>query len=255
MVPLYSKALESRRPHPIINDPKTEEILSGIEYDFQNLRIPKQTLITLAMRAKKLDALVQDYLNHSENPVVLHLGCGLDDRVLKVAPARGEWYDLDYPDVIELRKKFYDETSCYHMLSSSVTDHAWLDQIKGNSRACIMAEGLLMYLHEEQVKELFIALQKRLPSSEICFDAYSHLTARSANNHPSIKKTGAQIHWGLDDIAEIEHWGAGVRLMEEWYFTNSEDISRLEFWDRFLFRTMGAFRVAKKAHRILQVSL
>ncbi len=255
LVPLYSKALESHRPNPIIADPKAEEILNGIEYDFQQLHVPKQTLITLAMRAKKLDSLVRDYLGRTEHPVVLHLGCGLDSRVLKVKPAVGEWYDLDYPDVIELRRMFYDETSRYHMLASSVTDPAWLDQVEGNGPACIVAEGLLMYLYEEQVKQLFIGLQKRFPSSEVCFDAYSRLTARSINRHPSIKKTGAQIHWGLDEIAEIKSWGAGVELLEEWYFTDSEDISRLGFWERLLFRTIGAFRVAKKAHRILRVSL
>jgi O-methyltransferase involved in polyketide biosynthesis len=112
-----------------------------------------------------------------------------------------------------------------------------------------------MYLFEEQVMQLFVELQKRLPASEICFDAYSRLTAKSINRHPSIKKTGAQIHWGLDDVAELKNWGAGVRLLEEWYFSESEDISKLEFWERLLFRMLGALPAAKKAHRILRVRL
>jgi O-methyltransferase involved in polyketide biosynthesis len=84
LVPLYSKAIESQRAHPIIVDPKAEEILQGIEYDFGKLKVPKKTLVTLAMRAKRLDSYVQDYLDHTENPLVLHLGCGLDSRVLRV---------------------------------------------------------------------------------------------------------------------------------------------------------------------------
>ena len=79
------------------------------------------------------------------------------------------------------------------MIPSSVTNHVWLDQVKGKGQACIIAEGLLMYLHEEEVRELFVDLKKHYPSGEISFDAYSRLTARSANNHPSIKKTGAQL--------------------------------------------------------------
>jgi O-methyltransferase involved in polyketide biosynthesis len=255
LVPLYSKAVEGQRPHPIIVDPKAEEILGTIEYDFGELQVPKQTLVTLAMRAKKLDSYVRDYLDRNEKPLVLHLGCGLDNRVLRVGPTKGEWYDLDYPDVIELRKKFYDETSHYHMIPSSVTDHTWLDQVKGNRPACIIAEGLLMYLHEEEVRQLFVDLQKHLPSSEISFDAYSRLTARSANNHPSIRKTGARIYWGIDDTAEIESWGSGIGLLEEWYFTDSEDIPGLGYRDRLLFRMMGSFRAAKKAHRVLRFRL
>ena len=255
LVPLYSKALESQRAQPIMVDPKAEEILQRIEYDFGELHIPKQTLVTLAMRAKKLDSYVRDYLEHSKHPLVLHLGCGLDSRVLRVQWTKGEWYDLDYPDVIELRKDFYEEINGYHMLASSVTNPIWLEQVEGIGPACIIAEGLLMYLHEEEVRKLFVDLQRRFPSSEISFDAYSRLTARSANNHPSIRKTGAKIHWGIDDPAQIETWCTGMKLLEEWYFTESKDIAALGFWDRLLFRTMGAFPAAKKAHRILRFRL
>jgi O-methyltransferase involved in polyketide biosynthesis len=255
LVPLYSKAVENQKRFPIIIDPKANEILDGIEYDYQELHVPRQTLITLAMRAKKLDSYVQNYVDHIENPIVLHLGCGLDSRVLRVKQMKSEWYDLDYPDVIELRKKFYDETNHYHMISSSVTDQNWLKQIKEKGPACILAEGLLMYLHEEEVQQLLINLQKRFPSSEISFDAYSRLTAKGANNHPSIKKTGAHIYWGIDDAKQIEKWGKGIKLLEEWYFTDSEDISGLKFLDRLLFRIMGSFSAAKKAHRILHYRL
>ena len=112
-----------------------------------------------------------------------------------------------------------------------------------------------MYLHEDEVRQLFVDLQEHFPSSEIAFDAYSRLTARSANNHPSIKKTGAHIHWGIDNAEQIATWGNGMRLLEEWYFTDSEDISALESWDRLLFRMMGMFRAAKKAHRVLRFRL
>ena len=55
------------------------------------------------------------------------------------------------------------------IISSSETDPGWRDLVKGNSPACIIAEGLLMYLHEDEVRRLFVDLQKRLPSSEISF--------------------------------------------------------------------------------------
>ncbi len=257
LIPLFSKAAESQGPRPILVDSKAEEILQHVEYDFEDLKIPRQTLITLAMRAKKLDSYVRDYLQCSENPVVLHLGCGLDSRVLRVGFDKGAWYDVDYPDVIELRRRFYDETPAYHMISSSVTERGWLDRVAPGvtEPACIVAEGLLMYLHEEQVKRLFLDLQSHLPGSEIAFDAYSRLTAKGANRHPSIKKTGAHIHWGIDDPRQIETWGPGMKLLDEWYFTDSEDISRLAFRDRFLFRTMGMFGMAKRAHRILRFRL
>jgi len=260
LVPLFSKAAESSRPHPILVDPKAQEILQHIDYAFEDLDIPRQTLITLAMRAKKLDSWVSDHLRRSDDPVVVQLGCGLDSRVLRVGFDRGAcegaWYDVDYPDVIELRRRFFDETACYHMIPSSVAERGWLDRVaEASGPACIVAEGLLMYLHEEEVKRLFLDLQSRLPGSEIVFDAFSRLTAKSANRHPSIKKTGAHIYWGIDDSRQIETWGPGIRLLDEWYFSESEDISRLAFRDRLLFRTVGMVGMVKRAHRILRFRL
>jgi O-methyltransferase involved in polyketide biosynthesis len=255
LVPLYSKAVESRRSQPIVSDPKAVEILASIDYDFSGLRIPRQTLVTLAMRAKKLDSIVKKYIEVKENPLILHLGCGLDSRVLRVGNGAVRWFDLDYPDVIRLRRAFYQETEHYRMIPSSVTDFSWFDAVEASGPACIIAEGLLMYLHEQEVKSLFGELRRRLPGSQMAFDAYSRLTAKGANNHPSVKKTGARIHWGIDDGTEIEKWGSGIELLEEWFFTDSEDIPSLGLWPRFMFAAAGRFKAARKAHRVLHFQL
>jgi O-methyltransferase involved in polyketide biosynthesis len=255
LIPLYSKAMESQRPHPILVDEKAQEILGCIDYDFSGLKIPKQSRVTLSMRAKKLDGYVMDYLKEIRSPLVIHLGCGLDSRVVRTGGAKAEWYDLDFPEVIELRKKFYEETGHYHMIARSVTDLAWMDQVKEPGPACIIAEGLLMYLREAEVKSLVLALQKRFPGSQMAFDAYSLLTARNARNHPSIKKTGAEIHWGIDDAKGLESWGPGINLKEEWYFSDSEDVADLDFGFKLLFKAAAAFPAARRAHRILYLQL
>lgn len=130
-VPLLGKAEESRRPNPILSDPKAEEIIKTVDYDFSKLRVPIQSRTTLAMRAKKLDDIVRAYLTSAPaSPLVLHLGCGLDSRILRVGSPSVPWYDLDYPAVIELRRQFYAETETYHMLGSSVTDYSWIDAVE-----------------------------------------------------------------------------------------------------------------------------
>lgn len=255
-VPLLGKATMSRQPHPILVDTKAEEIIDSVDYDFDRLHAPMKTLIMLAMRAKKLDSCVAEYLSRTDDPLVLHLGCGLDSRVHRVGIDRGAWYDLDYPEVIALRREFYAETPHYRMIGSSVTDPAWYDQVRADARpACIVVEGMLMYLTGEEVRKLFVDLQTMLPGSEICFDAFTTLTAWAANKHPSIKKTGAHISWGIDDPRQIEGWGSGMELLEEWFFTDSEDIVNLGLGDRFMFRATGLFRFARRAQRILRFRL
>ncbi len=255
LIPLLSKARESGRREPIIVDPYAQEILSRIDYDFSGLKTPRQSLVTLAMRAKRLDWYVRDYLERYDRPTVLHLGCGLDGRYFRVGCKRGVWYDLDFPDVIDIRRRFFEESDNYRMIGSSVTDLRWFDAVTEEGPACIVAEGLLMYLTEGEVRHLLLSLQERFPGSEVAFDAYSTLTARSVRNHPSVRKTGARVQWGIDDANRIEGWGVNIHIMEEWCFTESRDISDLDLWFRLLFRLMGSIKAARKAHRLIRVHL
>lgn len=255
LIPLLCRALESERRHPIISDPCAQEVLSRIDYDFAALKTPRQSLVTLAMRAKRLDWYVKDYLGRYDEPLVLHLGCGLDSRFRRVGAAKGTWYDLDFPDVIALRRVFFDDSDRYRMLGSPVTDLHWLDAVREEGPACIIAEGLFMYLTEDEVRRLLLALQERFPGSEVAFDAYSTLTAKSVRRHPSLKKTGATVRWGIDDVHRIEGWGVNIRVMEEWFFTESADVAALGLWFRLLFRLIGRFKAARSAHRLIRVHL
>lgn len=256
LIPLYAKATESERPNPIFVDPKAQEILRRVDYDFARLKIPRKTAITLCIRANKLDAYTRQFLFEHPGGVVVHLGCGLDSRYLRVEHEGAEWYDLDLPPVIDLRRKFYAEAPGYHMLASSVTDLAWTDAVASRGRpVLVLAEGLLMYLTEADVKGLIRKLVEAFSSCDLACDVYSEATARRAKNIQALKQTGAVIRWGIDDAKAIELWSPGIRLREEWYFTQAKEVDKLGPGYRLAFRLAGLFSMANKAHRILYLSL
>ncbi|MEM5777416.1 MAG: class I SAM-dependent methyltransferase [Candidatus Aenigmatarchaeota archaeon] len=208
------------------------------------------------MRAKQLDNYAKDFLAKEPESIIIQLGCGLDSRFNRVDNGKVEWYDLDFPEVIELRKHFYKETDRYHMVSSSVTELDWLNSVNAKNKPVLtLAEGLFMYLKEEEIKLLFKTLQSKFEICTVIFDSYSKITARVIKNHPSIKKTGAVINWGIDNAKDIESWGNNMHLKGGWYFTQSEEITKLDSSYRFLFKTMWMFPIARKAHRILVFEL
>lgn len=256
LIPLLSKAVESRLPNPIFFDQTTLDILDQIEYDFSSLKTLRKTTIMVCMRASKLDDYANRFLAEQPDGIVLHLGCGLDTRYLRINNPQVDWVDLDMPDVIDLRKKFFHETEKYHMISSSVTDHKWMDSITSNNRpVLVVAEGLLMYLKEEEVKALFLKLRQKFSNCSIVFDAFSTLTAKNVKQQPGIKKTGAVVHWGIDNPIEIEKWANGIKFREEWFFIQSDSLQKLSAGYRFIFKLAGLFPVANRAHRILLFSL
>lgn len=252
LIPLYAKA----QSNPILKDEKARQILDSVQYDFRQLKVPQKTAVTLLMRAKQLDTYTSHFIAAHPNACILHLGCGLDSRCLRVQHPTALWFDLDLPDVITLRRKFYPETGTYHMIASSVTDLTWMDQVFTDGRPVfIVAEGLLMYLQEGEVRALILCLQNKFPGCELVFDAFSKLTADRIKAHPSIQKTGATIHWGIDEPHEIEHWAEGIQLKEEWFFSQSPDIDRLGWFYRMMFRLTASIQAAQRAQRLLYYNL
>jgi len=253
LITLYAKA---QPDNPLLFDPTAQQLLGRIDYDFARLRVPYKTVILVCQRAKKMDAVARDFLAHHPHGLVLQLGCGLDGRFQRVDNGRVRWVDLDMPPVIDLRRRFFAECERYRMIGASATDAGWFDQIAGEETAVlVIAEGLLMYLDEPDVRALILRLCERFPGCRLIADVFSRLTARSATRHPSLQQTGAALGWGIDDPLELESWAPGIRLLEEWCFSDDPDLARLSRGYRVAYKLAGAFKIARRAHRIVQYQL
>ena len=253
LIPLYGKAKESGKKAPLLIDQKAVEIINRIDYNFQLLKIPEKTNIMMCLRAKLIDNFVTEFLaKHSGGNVALHLGCGLDSRYHRIANPDVDWYDIDYQEVIDIRKLFYEETDRYHLISSSVTEDQWLEKVPADKKHYIViAEGLFMYLKEDEIKRLLKNLQEKTGGYTLILDAFNVFTTKMVKNHPSIKKTGATVHWGIDDPEELTRWGMDIQFIDEQYFTSNEEINNLNIVTKMMFKIANVFPAAKKAQRLL----
>ncbi len=105
LIALYARALEAQQPVPLIRDDAAAALVEQIDYDFARARMHHHDQIFTMMRVREFDRRARDFLARHPQPVVVHIGCGLDTRFERVA-ARNEavtWYDLDLPEVIALR--------------------------------------------------------------------------------------------------------------------------------------------------------
>ncbi|MBN2549711.1 MAG: class I SAM-dependent methyltransferase [Anaerolineales bacterium] len=254
LITLYTKARLT--PPEILADTKATELLERIDYDYAALKVPTGTRLTVPLRAKRFDEYVREFLAAQPEGTIIHLGCGLDTRIDRIRPAQADWYDLDLPEVIDLRRNFFVTTDRYHMIACDVTDLRWMDAITAPpQKALVVAEGLFMYLAENQVKQVILGLQEHFPGCHIAFDAFSQAVIQRIHRHPSVKHTGATICWGIDEAKAIESWGEGIRLVEEWYFNQSPYINHYSPGYRLMFKLSGLFPAATKAHRLLYYTL
>jgi O-methyltransferase involved in polyketide biosynthesis len=226
---LYGKALDARTAHPILGDTFADEVVRKMDYDFEQLKMPSGAAISLPVRAKHLDGWTREFLAANPGATVLHLGCGLDSRVFRIdPPPTVRWFDVDHPEVIELRRQLYPTRAGYELIASSVTDLAWLDAVPADRPVVVVAEGLIIYLRERDGLALFHAIADRFPRGELLFDAYSPAMVWLTARLPAVKRTGAVLSWGIDDPHQLEAEVPRLHLVSDVPFlTMPELVSRL----------------------------
>jgi len=224
LLTLYSWAMESHRPDALIKDEKAVGLVTQMSDEFARFeQIPMSDAIKVMrnLSSRQYDRYARDFLARNPEGVVVHIGCGLDSRFERVDNGQVEWYDLDLPEVIDLRRKFIGgEGGRYHLLGCSVLDNAWMGAVSAHRQRpfLFLAEGVFMYFGEAQAKSLVLTLRDHFPGAELVFDAFSPLHVWVCNLQISISKLSARVHWGLWRGQEIEGWADGIRLLDEWGF-------------------------------------
>lgn len=265
LIPLSVRAIESQRPDALLIDEKAVALVEQSKADFafiDALKLDEGDRVTLILRNREFDRHARRFMAQYPGAAVVHIGCGLDARFDRVDDGHVEWYDLDLPGVIALRKEFVgSEGPRHHLLASSVFDEEWMDVVgAGNSLPVLfMAEGVLMYFDEAQVKSLVLRLLHRFPGSELVFDAFSPFLVHMNNRRLRRTGIGVSYHWGLKRAKDVETWGFGIRLLDEWFpFSRSEPRLGHYRWVRFiplLARVIGIFHYQLGAENVSQEKL
>lgn len=165
---LFNRATEAQRPDGILSDPACIRIYQAIDYDFvRHFGIPGGVL---AARAAEIDRALRKWLVRHPDGCVVSLGEGLETQALRVDNGTMRWLSVDLADAIRLRERFLKPTERFRHIATGALDLAWIDQVDPSRGVFIVAQGLLMYLHPDEVRQLFRAIADRFPGAEMVFD-------------------------------------------------------------------------------------
>ncbi|WP_052889341.1 class I SAM-dependent methyltransferase [Thermogemmatispora carboxidivorans] len=258
LMTLSGRALQSQWKQPILRDPWAEAAMTQIDYDIRKqYRGPgswkmweKIGCTIIATRAATFDLLAKRYLAEHPDAVVLHVGCGMDSRVFRLdPPASVLWFDIDYPDVIDLRRRLFPDRETYRLIGASLSDLHWLDEVPRERPGLLIAEGVLHYLSEPEVKALLNAVVAHFPSGQLIFDICNRLIVKRAGSN--VGGTGAAYRWGLDDPQDIRQLEPKLDLVKELKPSELVAFSRFPFWVRVLFRLMEISPTLWRTERII----
>ncbi len=251
-IPLLGKAIMSKE-NLFLHDAKAEEIISKIDYDLNSLKQSKWLSMYMSLRSLIIDELCNKYIEKHSNATIIHLGCGLDSRNLRVNKNFANWYDIDYENVIDIRKKYYKEDSKYNMIGSSVVDYKWLEKIKINDNVLIVSEGLTMYLSKEEIKTLLTQINNKLGNVHLLFDAYSKKGVKYSKIKNPVNQMNAEIKYGFDNYEEFLQLNNNLEYVATHLIRKKDN--DLHGFTKFIFNNLYCGKISQTLYKIYEFNL
>lgn len=250
LITLYLRALETRRPDALLRDEKAAALVERMGGAFDKVRsmpLREDDKTSIILRHREFDRCARDFLARHPKSVVIQIGCGLDARFDRVDDGRVQWYDLDLPKVIELRRRLLGgEGKRHHFLAYSAFDESWQDEpaARRGARFLFLAEGFSMYCQESEWKRLVLSLRGRFPGAELAFDAFSPFHVWINNVRVPANKLDARFRFGMWSGRKIEAWGNGIRRIGEWgLFDRPEPRMAHLYWMRRIWLANRIMRI------------
>ena len=248
-IPLYGKAYVSKKGI-ILNDKKAEKIWAAEGFELKVKSKSKWLAYYMGMRSRVFDEWLLEEMKKDSAAVVLHIGCGMDSRVLRVGTDGHQWYDIDFPSVIEERKKYYAEDDCYHIIEADVRQQNWLDAVPKAKHAIIVMEGVSMYFKPQELKVVLEQISSHFEMVNLLMDCYTTMAAKASKYKNPINDVGVTQVYGLDEPKALEC--NGLTFIKEHDMTPDVYINELEGVEKAIFKKLYSGGIAKKMYRMYE---
>ena len=248
-IPLYGKAYVSKN-NLFLQDTKAEEIWEAEKFPLKRKAKSKWLAYYMGIRSAVFDEWTRKSIAENNATVVLHLGCGMDSRALRVGNSDVLWLDVDLPQVIEERKRYYIEGEHYKMLACDVRDGEWLSKIDKAERAVVIMEGVSMYLSLDEIRALFALISEHFDDVALLMDCYTSLGARMSKIKNPVNEVGVRNLYGIDDPVALEN--DKIKYCMEHEMTPQRYIDELQGREKKIFSRLSAGKRSKRLYRLYE---
>jgi O-methyltransferase involved in polyketide biosynthesis len=242
---LHNRALEASRDDGILHDPEAVRIYQMLDYDFEETFGPADP--NNVVRSAMFDAELRAFLDCHPDGVIVNLGEGLETHRFRVASNEALWLSVDLPEAIAIREHFIAPDDKHRHVALSALDRAWFNEVPAGKPVYITAQGLLMYLPEEEVRSLLQDLAERFPGAWFLFDTIPRWLSHKSVKHgwkKTARYTTPKMPWGISRHEIASTLRAWVPTLEE--------VTELRWWrfprgvGRWLFPLMFAMPIMNR---------
>lgn len=212
---LYARAAYSQKEGHLFYDAKAVELVRRLDYDFTLASKDAAMSSGVLARTILLDRMVGDFLRSEPEATVINIACGLDTRVYRLDNGRVRWYNLDLPEVLQIRRRLLEETGRISTIACSAMDERWAGEVQPSAgRVLVVVEGLVMYLTEADVRQILSIICRQFAEAEIIMETMNPFIMRHMKER-SIAASQARFTWGLTCGRELEKMAPGLTWVKD----------------------------------------
>jgi O-methyltransferase involved in polyketide biosynthesis len=207
-ITLAARAKENHKKKPLLRDSKAAEMVAAIGEPAAKYERDLGAWLNV-LRTMIFDSWVRGFLAEYPGGTVVEIGTGLNTRFERVDNGRVHWIDMDLPDTIELRRRFFADSGRRQMLAASVLDEDWILTVRQSPGPYFfVSEGVLAYLPE--APQVIARIAAAFPGELIAFDTYPQRSMDQQHKMAARKKMGARWAWACEEPRSLETLGLEV---------------------------------------------
>lgn len=244
IVPLYGRKMCSEKFPELYMDVFAKELCERIDYDFTDLEKKNNSFLyefgSLEAAMRQLDIMweIKEYLKKYPEATVVNLGCGLDETGKACDNGLCSIVNIDFPDIIEIRKKLIAEQNREKNIACDLKDYTWMKEIDDSKGVIFFAAGIFHYFKMDEVKALVLELAKRYTGGCLVFDSVGKLGLKLMMSK-TLKNMGIKDVDGFFYINNQEkdlNWSEKIKVTSKGYMLGYYDMKspNIHFTHRLL---------------------
>ena len=221
-IPLAGRALGDKIfPHMAVNDGFAAPTLAALGDDGRRWVEDLYSVYGVLSRTQYVRRQALNFIAEHPNAHVINIGCGLSQYYQWLDNGHIHMIDVDLPVVIAMRQRLLPPINERQtMLAVDLTDSDWREQlqlsIQDNEPLLVIMEGVSMYLQAAQMEHILHTVNVFAPSgSKLVLDAFNYMAIGNACWHTSLRRTGADIVWGLRYSTDLTKQNPRLKIMEQ----------------------------------------
>lgn len=233
-IPLMARIYASKKFPEFFYDEKALSLESFIPNNEIKENSTEYFYMASVCRQYTIDKKIREFVETNNLSNVVFLGAGLETAYNRIGNKTVNFYQVDLPDVIEVRRSLLGEAENECLISGDMFSLDWIKEVDISLPTLLVVSGVYQYFKEEKILSMISDMKDRIKNGELVFDATNSAGLKLANKY--VKKTGnrdAQMYFSVDDPIEFANKTETELLSLDGFFEDALKICKgLKFMTR-----------------------